>query len=293
MKQLLTITAMVACAVLCRPTFALVIDGYNAARNDRFLNNDPATPNPSFFGAAYDLSGIATNTGAVMISPHYFVTAAHTGTPGSLTFATRDGRTVTKTVSTSTVLLTSGVSSDVRIGRLADDQGLTPADQVSSYPIIDQPELWYVGKQLFVYGQSNQAGINTISFVDNGDFGGGASLTRVVGCCYDSANHFQDQAKLVGGDSGKPLGMIWDGQYTPLGAHFGVATASSTLTVNASSFLPYYVDQINAYMAPSGEQLTILPVPEPTLAGIAAIGAIVLLPRRRTTHPAMPRRRHL
>jgi hypothetical protein len=282
-KWVRAVVALGVSGILCSSAFALLIDGYSAAHNDRFIGGDISQPTPAFLGASYDLSGIAVNAGAVMISPHYFVTAAHTGTPGSLQFVAQDGRVITKAVASSTVLLTQGVSSDMRIGRLADDQGLTPDDHVSFYPVIVQPEQWYVGKSLFVYGQSNQAGVNTISFIDDGDFGGGASLTRVVGYYYDSADPYQDQAKLVGGDSGKPLGMIWQGQYTPLGSHFGVASASPTVAVNASSFIPYYVDQINAYMAPSGEQVTILPVPEPALIGIACAGAVTLLSLRRRT----------
>lgn len=282
MKASATIMTLCVLAGACSPAMALYIDGYTAAHNDRFVGGNIAQPNASFLGAPYDLSGIAVNAGAVMISPHYFVTAAHTGTPGSLTFVNTAGQTVTKTVASSSVLLTGGVSSDLRIGKLADDQGLTPADDVAYYPLIVQPEEWYVGKQLFVYGQNNQAGVNTISFIDDGDFGGGASLTRVVGFFYDSANPYPDQTKLVGGDSGKPLGMIWNGQYTPLGAHFGVTTASSTVTVSASSFLPYYLDQINAYMAPSNEQVTVLAVPEPAVAmAVSALAAIALGMRRR------------
>ncbi len=261
---------------------ALYIDGYTAAHNDRFVGGNIAQRNASFLGAPYDLSGIAVDAGAVMISPHYFVTAAHTGNLGSLKFVNTAGQTVTKTVATSSVLLTGAVSSDLRIGKLADDQGLTPADDVAYYPLIVQPEAWYVGRELFVYGQNNQAGLSTISFIDDGDFGGGASLTRLVGFFYDSANPYPDQTRLVGGDSGKPLGMIWNGQYTPLGAHFGVATASSTVTVSASSFLPYYLDQINAFMVPSNEQVTILSVPEPAIAvGASAAGVMVLGMRRR------------
>lgn len=259
---------------------ALVINGYSAARHDRFVGGNISQPNPTFIGAGYDLSGIATNAGAVMLSPHYFVTAAHTGTPGSLTFAARGGGTVTKTVAGSTVLLTGGVASDVRIGRLADDQGLTATDGVAWYPVMVQPESWYLGKSLFVYGQNNQAGLNTIDYIETGEFSGGSSPTRVAGYYYDTANLKTDEARLVGGDSGKPLGMIWGGQYTPLGSHFGVGTISSTLTVSASSFIPYYLSQINAYMAPSGEQVTILPIPEPNLAGLLAIGIFMSLSAR-------------
>lgn len=278
MKASVRTMALCVLAGACSPAMALYIDSYTPAHNDRFVGGNIAQPNASFLGAPYDLSGIAVNAGAVMISPHYFVTAAHTGQPGSLTFVNTAGQTV----ASSSVLLTGDVSSDLRIGKLADNQGLTPADDVAYYPLIVQPEEWYVGRELFVYGQNNQAGLSTISFIDDGDFGGGASLTRVVGFFYDSANTCPDQTKLVGGDSGKPLGMIWNGQYTPLGAHFGVATASPTVTVSASSFLPYYLDQINAYMAPSSEQVTVLAVPEPAAAmAVSALAMTILAMRRR------------
>lgn len=278
-----SVLALCLLAGACPSAMALYIDGYTPAHNDRFVGGDISQPNATFLGVPYDLSGIAVDAGAVMISPHYFVTAAHTGSPGSLTFVNTLGQPVTKTVASSTVLLTGDVVSDLRIGQLADDSGLTAADHVSYYPLIVQPEQWYVGQQLFVYGQNNQAGLNTIGFIDDGDFGNGASLTRLVGYFYDSANPYPDQTRLVGGDSGKPLGMIWDGQYIPLGAHFGVATASSTVTVSASSFIPYYLDQINAYMASSNEQVTILSVPEPAVAGVVTTIALLLLGARRRT----------
>ena len=223
-----------------------------------------------------------------MISPHYFITAAHTGTPGSVTFVGRNGVSVSKSVAGSTVLLTNGVASDVRIGRLADTQGLMPADEVSWYPMIVQPESWYVGRPLFVYGQSNQAGVNSVDFIEEGSYDAGASPTRVVGYLYESANLEPDEAMLVGGDSGKPLGMIWEGQYTPLGAHFGVDTSVPGTTLSASSFLPYYLEQVNDYMLPLGEQVTILAVPEPGAMGLlvlASLGALRVRRRVMTRRP--------
>ena len=263
------------------PAHALNIYGGSTDRNSRFLA-DSTTANPNFFGASYDLSGITVSGGAaVMISPHYYVTAWHVGQAASLSFVNTQGATITKTVVDSARMMTNGIGSDLRIGRLADADGITLADKIAHYSIIVQPESWYPGKDIFVYstGNGNQAGINKVSYISTISFANNNSPTRDIAIYYGPT--YQDEAGLASQDSGSPWGIIWNGQFTAGGAHMGVYPGSTDYN-SVSSFLPYYVDQINAYMAQSGlgEQVTIQAIPEPGSLAVLT-GATVLLLRRR------------
>jgi hypothetical protein len=89
---------------------------------------------------------------------------------------------------------------------------------------------------------------------------------------------------LIGGDSGAPSFIPVPGSATQLalvGAHYGLDP--NTLT-SADSFLPFYVSQLNAFMAPTGFSVTLAQVPEPTalaLTGLAAAAGAVRWRRRR------------
>ena len=305
------------------PAHALIVK--NAGnQNYRFMDNalgpiNSAPDNPIFIGKDYDLSGIAVKAadgagnyhpaGAMMLSSHYYVTATHYASQASLSFRSRDGRTITKTVEGGRAMSTYwsdgsyAGAADLYIGKLAGD-GITAADQVSFCPVIMQPDnsstwtsvkwKWYDGKDMLVYSMNggNAVGINKISYVTNYQLG--SSITTGVAFNYvgtpdGSSGPTYDNMAGVNGESGSPWGIIWNGQFTAGGAHSGYyppsGGGSPTLTSNytsVSSFLPYYVDQINAYMAESylGEHVTVQPIPEPS--GLAAlIGGGALLMRRK------------
>lgn len=287
-------------ALATSPALALRIQNYSPTTNNRALA-DKVTPNPDFFANIYDVSGVAINAPAMMLSPHYFVTAAHVAPPTTLQFINRDGQLVTKTnavMESKRMTNNIGLESDLRICRLYDEMGLTLADSIGWYPIVVKEASpgtvdfsWYAGRELLLFGVDNQdgqldgllAGLNTVNYIGGTSFSGGVSPTIVANYRYDNVNQYPNQAGLAGGDSGYGMGLIYEGQLTALGAHMGVFAADANGSYNnVSSFLPYYVDQINDYMAlgGTGEQLTLINVPEPT--GVAAaFGAIALLLRRR------------
>ena len=108
-----------------------------------------------------------------------------------------------------------------------------------------------------------------------------ATQTNTTGFGHWFHPNTPDSGHYIGGDSGSPTFMLWDGQLTILGAHSGVDSDpdNNPLTLdqyNVDSFLPFYVDQINALIQASGFQISILtPVPEPgtlTLIGLAGAG---------------------
>ena len=297
----------------------LVINAGN--QNYRFMDNNlgpinTAPDNPIFIGKSYDLSGIAVSAkdglgnpwfgGAMMISPHYFVTATHIAGHGSLNFRTQDGRMITKTVAGGKAMSTYwsdgsyAGTADLYIGLLAGD-GITADDHVAYYPVIMQPDntstytsvkwKWYNGKDMLVYSMNggNAVGLNKIKYITNYQLGG---YTTGVAFDYvgtpDAYHANYDNMAGLNGESGSPWGIIWNGQFTAGGAHsayyaprLGDSSVNPTDNyTSVSSFLPYYVDQINAYMHESypNENVTIQSIPEPS--GLALlIGGCVLLMR--------------
>ena len=294
-----------ACLLAClsfsaAPADALQIDGYSAVNNN-FTFGAPGTgtytANPGFFANGYDLTGIAINGAGILISPHYIVSEWHAGTAGNPEFINKDGKIIQTFVQDSIRLTTNGAGSDLRISRLYDNQGITPADGVSYYPIVVKKNAsggldysWYVGQKLLNFGTANVTGetagivggTNTIDSTWQASFGGGDSPTEVADFHYNATTPYQNQCGLVGGDSGYPVGMIVDGQLTALGANMGAyGWDASGSWSSVCSFLPYYVDQINAYMAQgdTGEQVTV--IPEPATLGLLIVGGLLLPGGRR------------
>ncbi len=288
------------------PAMALIVKN-PGNQNYRFMDNalgpiNSAPDNPIFIGKNYDLSGIAVKAadgagnnhpaGAMMLSSHYYVTATHYASQASLSFRSRDGRTITKTIEGGRAMTSDSYTSDIYIGKLAGD-GITAEDQVSYYPVIVQPAnnwKWYVGKDMLVYSMNggNAVGINTIAYTGYYrvlSYTGMGANFKYVGAPDATSGPSYDNMAGVNGESGSPWGLIWNGQFTAGGAHSGYyGTASSTGNyTSVSSFLPFYVNQINAFMAESypAEHVTIQSVPEPTGLTLLIGGCALLICRKR------------
>ena len=232
--------------------------------------------NPLFIGSAYDLSGIAVWAtlggaghagGAMMISPHYFITATHFANYDTLFFKNRDGVILTKPVQSGRAVVhvySDGtfVTSDLYIGMLSGE-GITVADKVATYPMMMEPATnwsWYRGKQILVYSTNggNAAGLNTISNIGvNGVLG---YRGQCIFFDYGGASGGYTNQAGLNGESGSPWGLLYDGQIYAGGSHsgyFGTAGVDRNYT-SLSSFAPPYADQIDAYMAERhpGEKIT-------------------------------------
>ena len=71
--------------------------------------------------------------------------------------------------------------------------------------------------------------------------------------------------------AGEPIAFFeLIGQIPLTGAHYGVDTTTQT---SADSFLPFYVNQLNTLMAPTGFSVTQAPIPEPTALALAGLAA--------------------
>ncbi len=249
---------------------ALIIKN-GGIQNHRFFSPTlqsyaPEGPNnPQFIGSAYDLSGIAVSAslggslhygGAMMISPHYFITATHYSNADTYYFKNRDGVILSKPIQSGRAVIHSYsngtfVTSDLYIGMLSGE-GITPADKISYYPMMMDPATgwpWYTNKQIFIYTTANGGnamGLNTISSI---------GLSGVLGYLGQNIFYRYNGAYTnqcgVNGESGSPWGLIYDGKIYAGGSHsgyYGTAAVNSDYT-SISSFAPAYADQIDAYMS--------------------------------------------
>jgi len=285
--------------------------------------------NPNVLGMpGLDFSGVGWGSGGdqftnvALVTPEHFISANHYHPPvGSfLNFLGTDGIVRTRQIQSYTQLhfnpndLTSNFS-DLVVGQLSAP--FTPADNIRIYPVVrpgafqyplssNPPSFldFYRGQQIVVVGKNDTGAPDADSdgYNDRGgkialhtiddvfDFNFGTNETNTVGFGHWFHPNTPDLGHFIGGDSGSPTFMLWDGQLTILGAHSGVDADpdNNPLTLdqyNVDSFLPFYVDQINSLIQASGFQIQILtPVPEPgtlTLIGLAGAGLFLRRWRRR------------
>ena len=106
--------------------------------------------------------------------------------------------------------------------------------------------------------------------------------TRVF--AYDWTPTNPGEFYLIGGDSGAPSFITLGGRATLLGGHYGVTNSTQTPNPGDQSvdtFLPYYIAQLNAFMAqdtdpshPNGYSLTLVAVVPAALLLANAIAAV-------------------
>ncbi len=256
--------------------------------NDRFVNS------PSFIGQPYDWSGVGLSNGgswATMISPSYFVSANHDhpGPGSTVTFHldnNPNGPTQTYTVD-STYYQTQygGQGSDLYLGKLT-----TPvASSIAKYPVLKLgSDAAYTNMPIYTYGYPNRVGMNNINsdFLFSDDGGpailhhgiddlnlAGYGRTRVMYYSYNATGgQGANEAYLEGGDSGGPSFAAWNGSLALLGTHFVDDGPVYDGAPSGDSFIPFYIDQLNAHMV--GEQLTLAPVPEPVTM-VTLLGGLV------------------
>ena len=288
---LVVLCCMAVAALVCRSSFALVIDGYSSTRHDRFSSGYPGAPvvNPDFLAASYDLSGIgwssnASNKSVAMISPQHFVAAAHYKPTGSLRFLNRDGELKDYSLTGVTYSSTTfgPYTSDLVLGTLASP--IPAGDEVSYYPVATADSLdWYIGRELYVYGKTARMGRNVID-----DFAvvyteGNLDHTMTMYYDNDASEGFSpDEAGCQSGDSGSPTFMVWEDSLTVLGTHFAIGPSSGGVWNTFDSFIPWYVSQLNIAMEPTGYSVSTVStvtgaaVPEPGTLALLATGLLVL-----------------
>ena len=283
------IIATLIISTLCTPAAwpALSLQSYSAASHHRFADD------PAFIGSGYDWSGVAYNGDwATRISDTYYVTAWHARATGSLTFYEDNdplGNTVTRTSSSLTRIGTT----DIAIGRFSSSPGAT----IAIYGIADEfttqatfASSPYFDMEAFVVGLNGTGGNTTTNFrVGRNELDGfyddvvlvppAANVTDMITYDNDSPGLGADEAYLQSGDSGAPLFITVGSELVLIGIHAGIDP-----TLSASSFLSNYITEISALVEAGGESLTLISaVPEPSSSLLFAMGAVILMLRRRVS----------
>ena len=283
------IIATLIISTLCTPAAwpALSLQSYSAASHHRFADD------PAFIGSGYDWSGVAYNGDwATRISDTYYVTAWHARATGSLTFYEDNdplGNTVTRTSSSLTRIGTT----DIAIGRFSSSPGAT----IAIYGIADElttqatfASSSYYDMEAFVVGLNGTGGNTTTNFrVGRNELDGfyddvvlvppTANVTDMITYDNDSPGLGADEAYLQSGDSGGPLFITVGSELVLIGIHAGTDP-----TLSASSFLSNYSTEISAIVEAGGESLTLISaVPEPSSSLLFALGAVILMLRRRVS----------
>ncbi|MCM8813416.1 MAG: PEP-CTERM sorting domain-containing protein [Candidatus Omnitrophica bacterium] len=275
---------------------AIQINEYDPQRHDRFLSGTNRE-NPSFFAAGYDFSGVGwnsvnSNQCVTMVSPLHFVGANHYRIPvgSNVLFVNREGMLKSYTVAGYDELTSvdgSGQTqtADLVLGRLA--AAISAVDDIAFYRVLDTDLSFYVGKEFLPYGWTHRVGRDTFGGAnDRFALANSGANNATVSMVYDyhkvNTSAYPDEAGLQGGDSGSPTLMAWNNELTVLGTHFAVDDSNPTYRLNIDSFLPYYIPQLNAKMAPSGYSIsTLAVVPEPASIVLFLSGLIGIAFRSR------------
>ncbi len=275
---------LVVVACVSAPSLAraqMYIYNYNAAQYDRFTND------PAFIGADFDWSGVANK--ATMISPTHFIAAAHSSPTIGQTLTFYHGNSTLdfeqRTVTGLTQIVSEFGASDLMLGTLSS----AVSNDVAIYPILVLPTIDDYGNlPIFSVGQSidinsQRVGTNTID--PNSPYSTDpvflADVDGSIGPVFLYDRDFVDGEALVqGGDSGLPSFAVYNGQLALVGLHWALET---NLPASVDTFLPYYVNLLNAQLSASGESVTVVPEPSSlALAGLVAMWGVGRLVRRRT-----------
>ncbi|MBN2473991.1 MAG: hypothetical protein JXB62_05255 [Pirellulales bacterium] len=276
MHQWLPVTVSACLLVQGLPvSAAMQLQSYEPLRHDRFF--DPSDPDKDFLGDPYDLSGVGRRyCWATMISPRYFLSAAHHhDSGGSLYFCSTndpEGPVEIHAIESGTQI----AGTDLWLGKLT-----TPVSrEVATYPILSLPaDSDYDHLEIYTFGRSDtlpswssvRLGRNTI---DPNTYETVTDSFGSRGVSY----HFDfdelggvgaDESYLQSGDSGGPSLAIYDGMPALVGIHWYIwEDADSPGAVgSADTFVPHYVEQIAAAMA--DEPLIVLPEPVLTWDGLS------------------------
>jgi hypothetical protein len=155
----------------------------------------------------------------------------------------------------------------------------TEADKVGFFPYLALPsEEAYTHTSLVVFGWNAKAGRGRLATIDDYE-GDGLNLTRILRFDYRIQFGGQDDTYLEGNDSGSPSFAIVDGRPALVGTHTSI-DINSQFRENFDTFVPHYVEKLNALMAADGYQMTPSHAAPVTFSITATPAPEVLLQRR-------------
>lgn len=267
----------------------LQVQTYQPNRQDRFY----VGADKAFLGAAFDWSGVGQvggGTWATMVSPTYFVSAAHSPPGGGNTLTFYEGNDTSKwhtytVASWSFQTSYAGLPSDLWLGRLTTP--IPTADHITYYPVPDLPSFGdYLGLMIYVNGKPTRVGRNLIDRIrvanEPDPPGTPTKSTMSMEFDYSAIGGLgADECYLIGGDSGGASFVDVGGRLALVGTHYyngGTPGAGYFGDISGDSFVPYYIGQLNANMV--GESITVI-VPEPASLALVLLGGLALLRRRK------------
>jgi len=255
-------TGLISLLLGCGMLDAMEIREYQASRHDRFLDF-PTAPswNDNAWFTTRSFTGVGWMPGEVnrqfaLVSPKHVVFATHYVPPNGtvIRFLNADGVTVDRTVAGATAVLNnSNEATDLSLLTLSSpieaSEGITP------FPYLNLGnDAAYQGVILNVFGWFGKVGRGSVSSIQNYTEPG-VGQTRIMSFLYPKAAGDQDDAYLVGGDSGSPTFAMAGNVPALVGTHTAAGETDSD-RINVDTFIPFYIEKLNALMAPDGYQMT-------------------------------------
>lgn len=285
--------ALVACPqvtarAMTVPDTGMTVRGYQATRHDRFYEGD----DKAFIGEEFDWSGVGRTGGdewVTMISPSYFLSSAHLAPDGNDTVTfyeenDQSGLSHDYVVNVGQQIAVENQSNptDLWVGKLNDS---IADDPINYYPVLDASSA-YSGMELYNYGKPDRVGRNELdgftsrTVEDPNTEEESTGMSMVFN--YDGQDVLDigdDETLLRGGDSGGPSFTKWNDRLALLGIHW---FTSEDDDFSGDTFVPAYIDQINAYMDDmvGGESVTVVPEPGTLSLWVIALIGVAWLGRR-------------
>ena len=261
----------------------------------RFLEaNGNRVANPDFIHAGTNLTGVgwylpsggtdtsfAARRQYTMVSPIHFVGANHfrPALSGKLRFLTSTNTIETRDIEGFVRIVdNNGTGTDLLLGTLSSP--ILPSSGITFQPYLSLPsEASYVGREMAYLGHTPgtplflRGGTNGVisvqnfqpiplnpSFLDN---------TRVLITTYEESGGDPGDSYVQVGDSGAPTLFSSNGQGAIVSIHSAVIVpdepAGARTIFNLDTFIPHYIEELNAQMALEGYHMTRLVPTEPGL----------------------------
>jgi hypothetical protein len=291
----LSLILLFACTAprCCEAT--IILQSPSPAKHDRFAND------PSFIGNPYNWSGVGRGAWwATLITPTHFVSATHAHPADNSTIRFYESNDPNGTFIDRTVTGGQAIgSSDLWLGTL----GTAVSSNITPYAIMSvNDNAAFLNREIYTYGNSDTSppatnmrlGRNIIDVVIE-DFVGPdppASQGDIFPYDYDNLGGVgDDESYLQGGDSGGPSFTIIHGQPVLLGVHWFIFTDNETGQVgSADTLVSSYIDELNTAVAGiSGESVSVVFVPEPSMITLIFLSFIFLSGRVPHLLPKTPR----